>query len=214
MITAGLTSFYMFRLFTLTFLGKERLTEHAKHHLHESPFNMTSVLIVLALLSAGAGFLGVPHALGGHNWFHGWLGIGEEVVQEGAQGLERNLAFLSAGWAAFMAIAATVIYLKFPALPQALSEKSGALYRLLREKFYVDEIYNFLIVRPIRSFSEHFLATEVDQGLIDGVLVNGSARLVAWFGSLVSVLQGGLANNYVFYFLLGIGGLVFFMVVR
>ncbi|MFO1462715.1 MAG: NADH-quinone oxidoreductase subunit L [bacterium] len=214
MITAALTSFYMFRLFTLTFLGKERLTEHAKHHLHESPFNMTSVLILLALLSAGAGFLAVPQALGGHNWFHGWLGIGEAAEEIGNAGLERTLAFASAGIAALSALLATFLYLKAPQVPAAIAEKSAFLYRLLRDKFYVDEFYNAVVVRPIRWFSEKFLATEVDQGLIDGVLVNGSARFVAWVGGLVSVLQGGLANNYAFYFLLGIGGFIFFMVVR
>ncbi len=214
MITAALTSFYMFRLFTLTFLGKERLTEHAKHHLHESPFSMTSVLIVLAILSAAGGFLGVPHALGGHNWIATWLGLEAHAAEAGAEALERNLAFASAALAAASAFLATLIYLKFPNMPKALAEKSRFLYRLLREKFYVDEFYDFAIVRPIRAFSDRFLAQDMDQGLIDGLLVNGSARFASWMGSLVSVLQGGLANNYVFYFLLGVGGFIFFMVVR
>jgi len=213
MITAALTSFYMFRLFTLAFLGQERLTEHAKHHLHESPFSMTSVLIVLALLSAAAGFLGVPHALGGHNWFHGWLSI-PEATEEGSVALERTLAFASAGVAMASGLLATLLYLKAPGFPKAVAEKASLLYRLLREKFYVDEIYDAILVRPIRVVSEKFLAEDIDQGLIDGILINGSARFVAWIGSLVSVLQGGLANNYAFYFLLGIGGFVFFMVVR
>ncbi|KAB2842542.1 hypothetical protein F9K50_01825 [bacterium] len=190
------------------------MTEHAKHHLHESPFSMTSVLIVLAILSAVGGFLGVPHALGGHNWIATWLGLEAHAVDAGAEALERNLAFASAGLAAASAFLATLIYLKFPGLPKALAEKSRFLYRLLKEKFYVDEFYDFVIVRPVRAFSDRFLAQDMDQGLIDGLLVNGSARFASWMGSLVSVLQGGLANNYVFYFLLGVGGFIFFMVVR
>jgi len=214
MVTAGLTSFYMFRLFSLTFLGGERLSEHAKQHLHESPLSMTSVLILLALLSAVAGWLGVSPALGGHNWFHGWLGIGEAGEGEGAMSLERNLAIGSAAWAGFMALLATVLYTKYPELPKRIAASSRILYRLLYNKFYVDEFYNTVIVQPIRFISEKFLAEDVDQGLIDGVLVNGSARFAAWIGSLVSGLQGGLANNYAFYFLLGLGGFIFFMVVR
>lgn len=214
MIGSVLTSFYMFRLLTLTFLGKERLSEHAKKHLHESPFSMTSVLIVLGILSAVGGFVGVPHAFGGHNWISGWLGMGEGFAHAGAEALERNLALTSAALAVTSGLLATVIYLKFPELPKRLAERSRILYRLMLEKFYVDEFYNAVIVRPIRAFSDKFLATDLDQGLIDGLLVNGSARFTAWLGSLVSVLQGGLANNYVFYFLIGLGGFIFFMVVR
>lgn len=214
LLTAALTSFYMFRLFTMTFLGEQRLTDHAKHHLHESPFNMTSVLIILALLSAVAGFLGVPHALGGHNWFHEWLGLEGAAEGHGSLEMERLLAIVSASIAGVTALIAVGVYKKFPDLPERLAAKPRLWYRVLRDKFYVDEIYNALFVRPIRVFSDKFLATEVDQNLIDGVLVNGSARAASWLGGLVGYLQDGLANNYVFYFLVGLGGFILFLVVR
>src|SRR5262249_52772709 len=139
---------------------------------------------------------------------------GEAGEGEGAMSLERSLAIGSAAWAGFMALLATVLYTKYPELPKRIAASSRILYRLLYNKFYVDEFYNTVIVQPIRFISEKFLAEDVDQGLIDGVLVNGSARFAAWIGSLVSGLQGGLANNYAFYFLLGLGGFIFFMVVR
>src|SRR5262249_18199864 len=152
-------------------------------------------------------------ALGGHNWFHGWLDIdAAEAVENLA--LERNLAIGSAAWASFMALLATVIYTRYPELPKRAATTSRFLYRLLYEKFYVDEIYDATIVQPIRFISDKFMAEDIDQGLIDGVLVNGSARFTAWGGSLVSGLQNGLANNYAFYFLLGLGGFIFFFVVR
>lgn len=213
-LAAGLTSFYMFRLVALTFLGKSRVSQEAKHHLHESPFSMTSVLMVLALLSIVGGWVGIPHALGGHNWIESWLVLGAPSEGRlGSMDLERNLAILSAAWAAVVSIFAVLVYIKFPHWPEAWAEHARALYRLLWNKFYVDEIYDALIVRPIRVTSEFLLARVVDEGVIDGGLIHGSGRLISWAGSAVNFLQGGLANNYAFFFLIALGGLVFWWAV-
>jgi len=213
-LAAGCTSFYMFRLFTLTFLGKSRVSEEASHHLHESPWTMTSVLSILGILSVVGGLVGIPEALGGSNHFHHWLDLmpvaehGEEAVQ-----MERILAIGSALWAALTGGFALLIYLRFPEAPARWAAKARGFYRLLLNKFYVDEIYQALIVRPIREFSDKVLAQTVDQKMIDGALVNGSAKTVSWLGSLVSVLQGGLVNSYAFYFLIALAGFVIFSVI-
>ncbi len=214
-MTAGLTSFYMFRLVSLTFFGKSRLSHEAEHHLHESPWPMSSVLIILAILSAVAGFLGVPHALGGENWIQQWLHLEAGVHEAHGEvlSLERNLAILSAGWAALNGFFAMLIYLRFPAFPQKVRQSMRALYQLLWNKFYVDEIYDWLFVRPIRWISQVVLARGIDQGLIDGGMVNGSSRVVSGLGGVISVLQSGLANSYALYFLVGLVGFIIFLVV-
>ena len=211
---AGLTSFYMFRLVSLTFLGKSRASEAAKHHLHESPPSMTSVLIVLALLSLVGGWVGIPHALGGHNYFESWLQLGvDHGAGHDSLAMERNMAILSALWAVLVSAFALFIYLRHPEWPTRWAAGARALYRLLLNKFYVDEIYQALIVRPIRLTSEFLLARVVDEGLIDGGMVRGSGRLASWAGSAVNLLQSGLANNYAFYFLIALGAFVIFGVI-
>lgn len=212
MLAAACTSFYMFRLFALTFLGKSRVSEEAKHHLHESPLSMTSVLFILGLLSAAAGFLNVPHALGGHSWFYEWLGL-QATVEHGAEvlQLERLFAYGSALWAFFFAGLALLIYLRFPEAPKRWAQSLRGIYQLLYNKFFVDEIYNALIVRPIKGLSDSILARGFDQGMINGGLVNGSGRLVSFLGSFVSRMQNGLANQYAFYFLLVLAVVVAWM---
>jgi NADH-quinone oxidoreductase subunit L len=215
LVTAGFTSFYMFRLLILVFFGASRASEKAKAHLHESPWNMSSVLLILGLLSVVGGFVGIPHVLGGHNWFHGWLHLGGEGLEgeTGAKSVELILMATSVGVALAGALVAWLFYLKFPEAPKGLARALSGLYRVLADKFYVDEIYDAGIVRPIRRVSESFLAGVVDERLIDGAMVNGSGRMAARIGGWVSRLQGGLVNSYAFYFLLALCGIFFAMVI-
>ncbi len=214
-LAAGMTSFYMFRLGVLTFLGRSRASEHAKSHLHESPWNMTSVLLILGVLSLLGGLVAIPPALGGHNLFHQWLGIGYAAEHGGAEELrlERTLMAASVAVAALGALVAWLFYLKFPALPKNLALRLHALYRLLLNKFYVDEIYQATIVTPLRELSDRVLRRRVDEQLIDGILVNGSGKTASWVGSLVSHLQSGLVNSYALYFFIALGGILLFAVV-
>jgi NADH-quinone oxidoreductase subunit L len=210
---AACTSFYIFRLIFLTFFGESHVSEQAKHHLHESPFSMTSVLIILAVLSLLGGLVGIPHVLGGHNLIHAWLGL------EGGHAApsDERMELISMGISVAIALAgifsAWLFYLKKPALAAGLARGLRGLHQLLSNKFYVDEIYDALIVRPILRLSQGFLAGVVDEKIVDGALVNGSGRTVAWLGSLVSRLQGGLVNSYALYFLLAICGVLIATVV-
>jgi len=213
-LAALCTSFYMFRLLFLTFFGKSKVSEHAKQHLHESSWSMTSVLLILALLSLVGGWVGIPHVLGGHNAIASFLRLEpEHFTHPPEENLERFLMAVSVGVALLGAVLAWVFYLKRPAIPDRLANSFRALYRLLKNKFYVDEIYDAAIVQPIRRGSETVLADVVDQKVIDGALVNGSGRAASWLGSLVSHLQGGLVNSYALYFLLALCGVLFATVV-
>lgn len=200
--TAVLTSFYMWRLTALTFFGKSRASEEVQSHVHESPWSMTSVLMVLAILSTVGGLVGIPHILGGHHYLREWLGLGQHLPQDlAADHMEMSLMTVSIFNAALAAGFALWLYIKKPDLPARIAQRFRMFYHLLLNKYFVDEFYDAVIVQPIKKSSETIWYGLVDRRFIDGVMVNGSAKTVAWLGSLVSRLQGGLVNRYALYFL-------------
>jgi NADH-quinone oxidoreductase subunit L len=212
--TALLTSFYMWRLTALTFFGKSRMEPHQEAHAHESPWNMTLVLILLAALSLLGGWVGIPHILGGHPLIRDWLGFGQQLPQDAhADQMELILMIVSVAGVLLSGLTALWIYLLRPEFPALLALRFHRLYYLLRNKYFVDEGYDAAIVQPLRRTSEDFFSGFVDERVIDGTLVNGSGRLVSWAGSWVSRLQDGLVNRYAFYFLIVVtAGLVLWVV--
>ncbi len=219
LVAAAFTAFYMFRLVALTFLGNCRADHHTQEHLHESPWTMTLPLIVLAGLSVIGGFVGIPEAFGGHNLLHHWLGLeggiqgNTEAIHQSAEHewFEQVLAAMSAVWAIFWSSVALFLYLKRPQWMQSLSERLRALHQLIFNKYYVDEIYECLIVKPLHWISQKVLWRGVDAGLIDGVIVNGSAKTTAFLGQLAGLLQNGMVNTYALWFVLGLVGLLFWI---
>jgi NADH-quinone oxidoreductase subunit L len=213
-VTALLTSFYMWRLTALTFFGKSRMDYPKEEHAHESPWNMSLVLLILGLLSLVGGWIGIPHILGGQNHLREWLGFAHRVAEEPhADPMELVLMVVSVAGALLAAMTALWIYLKRPQFPSLLAARFHRLYTLLLNKYFVDEAYDVAIVQPIRKTSENFFAGFVDELLIDNTLVNGSGRLVSRMGSWVSRLQDGLINRYAFYFFIVLtAGLVLWMV--
>jgi NADH-quinone oxidoreductase subunit L len=213
-VTALLTSFYMWRLTALTFFGKNRGQAGQGHHPHESPWTMTSVLIVLALLSLVGGWVAIPHILGGRPLLRDWLNLGGYLPQDAhADQLEILLMLVTLSGALLAAAAALWIYLVRPELPGLVAARFHRIYYLLHNKYFVDEAYDAVIVQPIYKTSENFFAGMIDQQLIDHTLVNGSGRLVSRMGSWVSRLQDGLINRYVFYFFIALtAGLVLWVV--
>ncbi len=174
-VTAGMTAFYVFRAFFLAFFG----TYRGHHHPHESPAVMTLPLIALALLSIIGGFLSVPN----------WLA----PMYQHPEIEKTSLAMISM-LAGIIGIAiAAYMYLLKPAASAAMTE--GPLYRLIYHKFYVDEIYNALIVKPIEFTSRFVLWKGVDDGFIDGA-VNGGGRRVRGVGSIFQLMQSGTIRNY------------------
>lgn len=205
---AFLTAFYMFRLLFMTFHGASRVEHHAMEHIHESPGNMTFPLIVLAGLSFVGGFLGIPGAsvinsflapvFGGHG--HTEVSGAEAGVHHSAW-LPYLMMVVSTAIALAGIFLAYQMYSKKPELPGKLAERFRIIYKLLLNKYYVDEIYDALFVNPIKKISVQ-LWKRVDAGMIDGS-VNGIARLIGRFSNILRLLQTGYVRNYAFYIVLG-----------
>jgi NADH-quinone oxidoreductase subunit L len=193
-ITAGLTAFYMFRLYFLTFHGKFRGTHEQEHHLHESPASMTVPLVVLAILATVSGFLGLPHVFGHHILEH-YLSVNGSVLGL-SHTSELSLMFVSVAIAAFGIIMAHYLYVKRAILPEADDAPKAMTYRWSQNKFYVDELYNNVIVKPLHFISKH-LHTGIELLGIDA-LVNGTGSFVAGTGNTVKQLQYGKTSFYLF----------------
>jgi NADH-quinone oxidoreductase subunit L len=205
---AGVTAFYMFRLLALTFEGEKRW--EAGKHPHEAPSSMTVPLIVLAFLSVVGGFVGIPASLGGGNAIEQWLDPVFERAQivhsESAHPsalVEYLLMALSVGVAVGGIVLARTWYLRRKDVPGTLSERFAGLYRLWLNKYYVDEVYDAAVVTPIAKGSEKLLWKGVDVGVIDWC-INTGAKMIGLLSRTVRFVQTGLAQSYVFVFVLGV----------
>ena len=197
LVTAFLTAFYMFRLIFVTFYGESRVDSEVASHLHESPAIMWLPLAILAIPSA---LIGLLLGLGGHDsWFHHFT---KSVFPEAHHDASGNIIL-------FMAISSVVGLLGIAFAWTRYSkrvpsdEPTGAFHRLLANKYYVDEIYNALIVQPVKNGSHFLLWKLVDNGIIDGI-VNGVAALIRFIGGLLRRLQTGLVQVYIVSMVLGI----------
>ncbi|MCS7302839.1 MAG: NADH-quinone oxidoreductase subunit L [Bacteroidota bacterium] len=213
------TAFYMFRLYYLVFHNTERFDHH--HTPHESPAVMTVPLVVLAILSAVGGLLGVPAALSGGAIPHileQWL---EPVFAASAQllarehahvshALEYTLMAASLGIAAIGIALATAFYRRPSDLPNRLADRFRWLYQVLWRKYLVDEFYYATVVDPIYRLSVQVLWRITDVAIVDGA-VNGIARLVGRLGELVRRIQTGYAQSYAVLMLIGIVAVVWYL---
>jgi NADH-quinone oxidoreductase subunit L len=204
-VTAGLTAFYMFRQLFLVFHGQSRADEHLKAHLHESPAVMTMPLVVLALGSVFAGWLGAPEYLWGSRW-DPWLQPIFGGVQEAAHGSlseEINLTLLTVAIGGLGFLLAYFSYGRTSKLPDRLvALAGGGPYRLLFHKYYIDELYDLLIVRPFTACSR-WLAQVFDPGVIDG-LVNAVAKGARGLSLVWREIQTGNVQHYLAGFLAAI----------
>src|SRR5688572_30140534 len=244
-LTALLTATYMFRLVFLTFHGERRTgapaashghapapshghatadshghgsTSHGHgsgSHLHDAPPAMAIALIVLAIGSVAAGWIGIPHALGGHNQLHAWLepafeapaaagagaaaeaGAGEAAaVEEDANAaLELTLMGVSVTIAVVGIAIAAYIWLKRRSIADNAAREFPGVYRLLLNKYYVDELYDATIVQPIKAASTEGLWRWFDVRVIDGD-VNGTAAIVDRSAAVLRRLQSGSVRAY------------------
>jgi len=208
-VTALLTAFYMARLMAMTFLGMNRTGEKERSHLHEAPWIMTGPLVVLGALSVVGGALNLPHLVGGHAALERWLEpvmapamrLGHLVMPEG------STEYLLVGTA--VAVGVLGLYLGVratlgrPIVPAKEAPPDIGFARVLNHKYYVDELYDALIVRPIVWFSREVLWKGVDQGLLDGAAVNGTAWALRIAGGGLRLLQTGQVGIYVVLFLAG-----------
>jgi NADH-quinone oxidoreductase subunit L len=241
-LAAFLTATYMFRLLYLAFFGERRTAAAAAHghghdhahghghggghgsHLHDAPPAMAIALVVLAIGSVAAGFVGVPHALGGHNQIEEFLapsftvGGAEALAVEAAgeahgTSTELSLMLLSTLVAAAGIGLATFVYRRKPEAADRLAERFSGLHKLLLGKYYVDEIYDAAIVQPIKRVSSGALWRGVDAGLIDGT-VNGVGLVVRGWSAVLRRLQTGSVRAYAMSTFLGVVVIVGYYVWR
>ena len=209
-VTSLLTAIYMFRLFFLTFHGERRNdapAEHAHdahgHHgePHDAPPAMAIPLVILALGSIVAGYVGIPHALGGHNWIHGFLDPAFTLgaVHETAAHADTSMELLLMGLSIFVAFAgiaiAAFLFLQRRSPAEARSAKAGPLHTLLLNKYYVDELYDAVIVRPIHALSSAVLWKGIDVRVIDGA-VNGTGAVIRAGSGALRRVQTGSVRAY------------------
>lgn len=214
-VAAFCTAFYMFRLYYLTFAGKERFDHHHVHP-HESPATMTFPLVVLAFLSVVGGFLGIPYALGfffsNHpnileNWLEPIFANANHILGRGehmeVHAIEYVLMAVSLAIAITGIYIATKMYKQESDKPAQLAAKFGFLYRMLWHKYRLDEIYQSVVVTFTYQFSTQFLWKIFDVRIVDGV-INGTASLILSIGEQLRRIQSGVAQNYALMMLAGI----------
>ena len=204
MITSMLTAFYMFRLVFLTFFGKFRGTHEQEHHLHESPSSMTIPLIVLAALSIVGGLLGLPEFWGMSNWMHHNL---ESVILRPEISIphhetEWTLMILAIVAAVSVIYFAYMVYIKNRVLPVNKEEQLKPWQRVIYNKYYVDEIYDAVVRKPLDFLSTGFHKF-LDIQLIDGI-VNGIGSLVKSVGSVARLAQSGNISFYITGMVMGV----------
>jgi len=193
-ITAGLTAFYMFRLYAMTFLGAFRGTHEQEHHLHESPSAMTIPLIVLAILSVVGGFAGIPEVFASNA--HGLEHFLSPVIARNPEShqLDHGTEYMLMGISVALALIAIVYaWSRFSKKPE-IEEAEGA-GKLLANKWYVDELYDTVISKPLLA-SGNVLKNVVEKSGIDGI-VNGVGRGIQYAGRQIRLMQSGQVGNYI-----------------
>ncbi len=213
-IAACFTAFYMFRLVFMTFFGECRINPKAKSYLHESPLVITIPLMVLGTLAVVGGYIGMPKILGMlPNYFEHWLEPVFELATEyshtyahqGAHpshAVEWGLMGLSVVIALVGITIAFTMYVKNTELPGKFVATFPALHRAVYNKWYVDELYDFIFVNPCKAFGQ-FLWKGFDVVIVDGV-VNGVANVVMGFSGIFRYMQSGYIYNYAFSMALGV----------
>ncbi len=232
-LTAGLTAFYMFRLYFLTFHGESRVAAGVTPH--DAPAAMAMPLIILAALSAVGGYLGVPHILGGlvhwipgigeamsHHILHTWL---EQVFTPSANALsirfehdqEVVMEWVTMGVSVVVALGAIaaswMLYARPSDVPKTVAERASLPYKILSNKYYVDELYALLFVKPTLLIGRFFHKV-VDEVLIDLLLVNGAAWVMESMGAIGKRLQDGNVQRYAGYVVLGLGAIIFLLLIK
>ncbi len=214
LLAAVLTSFYMFRLVWLTFYGEKRYDEH-KVHVHESPYNMTVPLMILAFLSLTGGWFALPALFGGKDYFSDFLspifGTAEAAGGEAAASLEHVLSIVAVVAATAGLFVAWRMYSK-----KVVRGTSTGMHKILYNKYYVDELYQAAIIGPLVWLSRNIFWRIVDTGIIDGA-VNGIASSATSIGDTVRHTQSGNTRSYAVWVVIGailVFGIIFWPVLR
>ncbi|MBI5612771.1 MAG: NADH-quinone oxidoreductase subunit L [Gammaproteobacteria bacterium] len=216
-----ITAFYSFRMLFLVFHGKPRMDDHTKHHLRESPWVVTGPLVLLAIPSFLIGLLTIEPLLFG-GYFADALKVlpAHDVVGRISRGYQGLGPFIAHGLQSppFMLAAAGVLlawllYIRYPQLPDRIRARTQPLYDLLLNKYYADEFNDFVFARGARGLGRWFWRIG-DVKLIDGMAVNGTARVVGWVAAAVRQVQSGYVYHYAFAMILGVFLLITFFLHR
>jgi NADH-quinone oxidoreductase subunit L len=208
-LSALMTAFYMMRLMAMTFLGESRLGATGREHLHEAPWSMTGPLLALGALTVVGGLINLPAFAGGHEPLEHWL---EPVLAKAHDIMPLVMPQGQTEWLLIGGAVAIAIFGLFLGWKVTLAKPIMAAHEappdtgfslVLFRKYYIDELYDGLIVRPVVAISRFVLWKGIDQGLIDGVGANGSAALARGLGWVGSRLQSGQLGFYVAVFLIG-----------
>jgi len=215
------TAFYSFRLLFMTFYGKPRMDEHTYKHVKESPWVVTVPLVLLAVPSLAAGFMTIdPLIFGGY--FADSIKVlpAHDVIREIGEHYQGVAPFIAHGLQSapfLLAVAgfglAWFMYIRYPFLPGQISEKAGAIYTLLLRKYFVDEFNEFVFAGGARAIGR-LLWKVGDVKLIDGLAVNGTARVIGWVSSVMRHIQTGYVYHYAFAMILGLFLLITFFLHR
>jgi NADH-quinone oxidoreductase subunit L len=188
-ITAGMTAFYVFRSIFLAFFGEYRGDHHTWEHAHESPLSMWGPLAVLAVLSIGGGFINVPHFL-------------EPLFPVEHEEHDMTLVVIASAAGIFGILLAWFMYVARPLLPDRMATRFAGPYRVLYNKYFVDEVYDATLVEPTVHGSSAILWRGFDAGLIDGI-VNGVGRRSRGVGGILRRWQSGNIRSYAAWVVLG-----------
>jgi NADH-quinone oxidoreductase subunit L len=219
-LASVLTAFYMFRLLFLTFFGKARASEDAIHHIHESPKSMTIPLIVLAILSIAGGFMGVPELLSGNNWIEGFLSPvfaqSHELTANAEHHLSHTTEFALMGTIiAFTLVMIGLAYNRYVSkahVPAAEGAELSTIHKTIYHKYYVDEIYDAIIVKPLYWLSKLFDIV-IEKSGIDRMINLIGESLNDW-SNIFRRLQNGHVGYYIFVMVLGVILIVAFSYTR
>jgi len=195
---ALMTAFYMFRLYSLTFLGSFRGTHEQEHHLHESPSPMTIPLIVLAVLSVVGGFVGIPEvfASDAHSLEHFLAPIfAESNKLAHAHHLTHSQEYIMMGISTALIIGVILFAVTKFKKAAGVNDENTGVAKVLENKWYVDELYDTIIVKPLHLLSV-FFKNILEKNVIDGV-VNGVGKLVGYGSRQLRLLQSGQVGNYI-----------------
>ena len=195
-LVAALTAFYSFRIIFLAFHGKFRGTHEQEHHLHESPKAMTIPLMLLAVGAISAGWLGISETLGGSDFIGRFFQpvLGHPHVHAGS-GEEFMVMGISIACAVGGILVSWIFYSLKPEIPKNLAENFKGIYNVLWNKYYIDELYDAIIIRPTMWISCSILIPITDGTIIEGI-VNGVPKAIAGFGERLRKLQSGSVHHY------------------
>ena len=203
LVAALLTAFYMFRLYIITFTGSFRGTHDQEHHLHESPMAMTLPLIILAVLSVIGGYVGIPEALGGHHWLSGFL---SKATGHSTHELSHSTEYLLMGMSTILIVLSiSIAWFRFR--NYKVEGPATGLGKVLENKWYVDELYQAIVVQPMKQIAA-WCNSFIEAKIIDGA-VNGVGKLVNYGSRQLRLLQSGQVGAYVLLMVIGMVILLF-----